>query len=154
MLQKDGQTLACSLYCKFAGTIHLIKGKTCTRPQCFGNFEHDSKRKHLLFPSNTHLSHREAPRCCQLPKCDPFPEPSCLARKLGLSGWYPGGWPRGLSSLTPKTAPLMAPSNPHQHCTLKAQRTMMFVHELHFSSGISGHTQNVDPFLHNPRRRL
>lgn len=31
-----------------------------------------------------------------------------------------------------------------QHCS----------HTLHFSSGITGLTQNIDPFLHNPHRRL
>lgn len=109
---------------------------------------------HQILPSITHLSHREAPRCCRLPRCDPCPEPSCLARKLGLSGWYRGDWPRGLSSLPPKTVPPMVPSNPPQHCTLKARRTTILTHTLHFSSGITGHTQNVYSFLHNPRRRL
>lgn len=88
--------------------------------------------------SNTRGSHRGAPRCCRLPKCDPCTEPSCLAGKLGLSGWYRGDWPRALSSLTPKTAPPTVPSDPHQRCTLKAQRAVTFLHQLRFSPGTTG----------------
>lgn len=31
VLQEDGQTLTCSLYCEFTGTVHLIKRETCGR---------------------------------------------------------------------------------------------------------------------------
>lgn len=48
VLQEDSQTLTCSLYCEFAGTVHLIKRETCERALStmmgyFGNFMHGSK---------------------------------------------------------------------------------------------------------------
>lgn len=49
VLQEDSQALTCSLYCKFTGTVHLIKRETCKRAwstemSYFGNFKHGSKR--------------------------------------------------------------------------------------------------------------
>lgn len=53
--QEDGQTLTCSLDCKFTGAVHLIKRETCERTWsnkmgCFGNFKHGAlKHKQDLF---------------------------------------------------------------------------------------------------------
>lgn len=104
------------------------------------------------------LSHHEARPCCQWLECGPCPEPSCPAGKLGWFGWYQGGWPLESASLSPRTAPPAAPSNPHQHCTLQWGMRISPLTHTNYSPNegtlTQEHTQNVHSFLHNPVPRI
>ncbi len=107
--------------------------------------------------STIYLSHREALQCCQWPECDPGPEPSCLAGKPGWSGWYLGGWPPESASLSPRTAPPEAPSNPHQHYTLRIVKISPLTgtnSSFNQKTLTQEHTQNVHSFLHNSVPRI
>lgn len=50
-MQEDSQALTCSFYCKFTGTVHLVKRETCesawsTKMDYFGHFRLDGKPRH------------------------------------------------------------------------------------------------------------
>lgn len=133
MSQQDSQTLTGSLYCKFTGTVHLIKRQPCVsmmyKDGIFWQFQAWQQastwpKLHVWNAAGMQWSlicssHHAAPQYFLLPECGPCPESSCQAGKLEWSGWYPRDWPPGFASWSPRTAPPAAPPNPRRHCTLQ-----------------------------------